>query len=334
MTDSEPQTFELGNLPLRKPVLLRKAVPHLPGEAMTRLSGEGQPVDAQRALEAAVAAGVVGSARAKVPGVGIQTFVEGESLSTGFEEFVKRVLSGELPRPAAPTPPRLGRRMRRLAREALGIPTVLRLAERLCVRHEHFVRLAMKSPFAPVQIESEICGLLELVAVRQPRRILEIGTARGGTLYLLSRATHPEALLVSVDISERNYRADLLRSFARDRQRIELLVGDSTAESTRAESRRLFPDGVDLLFLDGDHSYEGISRDFELYWRLVQPGGMIVFHDIVEDNRTRHGIDTGGWTGGVPRFWAEVKQRHRYREFVRDWAQDGLGIGVIFVAGP
>jgi len=37
---------------------------------------------------------------------------------------------------------------------------------------------------------------------------------------------------------------------------------------------------VDLLFIDGDHSYEGCRLDFEMYRDLVAPDGLIVFHDI------------------------------------------------------
>jgi predicted O-methyltransferase YrrM len=194
----------------------------------------------------------------------------------------------------------------------------------------HFVKLAAHSPFAPVQVESEICGLLELVAEHRPRHVLEIGTARGGTLYLLSKMVHPEALMVTVDIQPR-YQSELLRSFARGKTTVELLAGNSSEAALHERIRGLFPQGLDLLFLDGDHSYEGVSRDFALYRPLVRAGGMIVFHDIVEDNRTRYGVDTGGWTGGVPRFWAEVKQGKAHRELVQDWAQDGCGIGVLFV---
>lgn len=329
MTESQNQIFDLRSLPLRRPVLMRKAAQLLPKGAAGRLFGAGSEDDSASAVAAAVAAGAVRFARAHVPAKGVRTFVDGESFANEFESFLARVRGGELPPPRRPRPdPRS--HVRRLARQALGSPPVLRLVERLCSRPEHFVKLAARSPFAPNQIPSEICGLLALVAERRPRRVLEIGTAHGGTLYLLSKVVDPNALMVTIDNCP-VYRAELLRSFARGGRSIELVVGDSTLPATLERIRGFFPDGVDLLFLDGDHSSEGISRDFDLYSPLVRPGGMIVFHDIVEDNRTRYGVDTGGWTGGVPRFWAKIKQRHPHREFVRDWAQDGLGIGVLLL---
>jgi len=55
---------------------------------------------------------------------------------------------------------------------------------------------------------------------------------------------------------------------------------------------------IDLLFIDGDHSYEGVKTDFELYSKLLTVNGIIVIHDtdddyeetliISEDNKKNH----------------------------------------------
>jgi len=36
---------------------------------------------------------------------------------------------------------------------------------------------------------------------------------------------------------------------------------------------------IDVLFIDGDHSYEGVKLDFELYSKLMSPKGIILIHD-------------------------------------------------------
>lgn len=36
---------------------------------------------------------------------------------------------------------------------------------------------------------------------------------------------------------------------------------------------------IDVLFIDGDHSYEGIKKDFELYSNILSDNGVIVIHD-------------------------------------------------------
>jgi hypothetical protein len=40
---------------------------------------------------------------------------------------------------------------------------------------------------------------------------------------------------------------------------------------------------IDFLFIDGDHSYEGVSNDFNLYKNIISNGGMIAIHDTDPD---------------------------------------------------
>jgi predicted O-methyltransferase YrrM len=86
---------------------------------------------------------------------------------------------------------------------------------------------------------------------------------------------------------------------------------------------------LDFLFVDGDHSYEGVWQDFRDYAPLVREGGLIAFHDIMPDFKTRYGIDTPAWTGGVYRFWAEIREQWSAISIVDKEDQDGFGIGVI-----
>ncbi len=39
---------------------------------------------------------------------------------------------------------------------------------------------------------------------------------------------------------------------------------------------------IDFLFIDGDHSYEGVKKDFELYSTILSDNGIIVIHDTDE----------------------------------------------------
>jgi len=59
---------------------------------------------------------------------------------------------------------------------------------------------------------------------------------------------------------------------------------------------------IRLLFIDGDHSYEGVARDFIAWERHVVPGGVVALHDV------------GVWDG-VTNFYAmNLKRNKRYRE--------------------
>lgn len=39
------------------------------------------------------------------------------------------------------------------------------------------------------------------------------------------------------------------------------------------------PSSLDFIFIDGDHSFEGVSKDFELYSKILSPHGIIALHD-------------------------------------------------------
>ena len=190
------------------------------------------------------------------------------------------------------------------------------------------------------QKKTEIVDLLRLVGRSKAERILEIGTASGGTLFMLTAVAPPGATIVSVDLPGGRlggessavrhryprWRARLYRGFAHDGKLLHVLRADSQQRSTVDSVSRVIPGGqLDFLFIDGDHSYGGVSRDFELYAPLVRRGGLVAFHDIVPGGPGKQGDP-----GSVPVFWKELRESHRVEaEFVEDWEWGSCGIGVI-----
>jgi len=182
-----------------------------------------------------------------------------------------------------------------------------------------------------VQLRAEALRLLRLIEGLRPRAVLEIGTLHGGSLLLWARAAAPNATLISVDLPP--WEADDPAEYAKrsaiervgsGRQRVQTVRGDSHDPSVRQQARQLLKGtAVDVLFLDGDHSYDGVARDFRDYVDLVRPGGMVALHDIHPHSR--------GWGGDVPRFWKEIRERHRHIEIIADPHQDGYGIGVLWM---
>jgi predicted O-methyltransferase YrrM len=79
-------------------------------------------------------------------------------------------------------------------------------------------------------------------------------------------------------------------------------------------------DEVDFMFIDGDHTYEGVKKDWELYSPMVRKGGVIAFHDIIE---ARPHI-------GVGRLFEELKEEHGHEALISDPSQDCCGIGIIW----
>lgn len=187
--------------------------------------------------------------------------------------------------------------------------------------------------FPSHQIQGEILGFLEFARTTVPATVLEIGTASGGTQFLFGAVLPEVTLKIGVDLFVQNTR--LLRTFVRPGCRQVFLDGSSYAPETIARVREtLAGRPIDVLFIDGDHTYAGVKADLEAYAPLVRPGGLIAMHDIVPDFRTRYGRDTGRWAGDVPQYWREVREGYAEKwEFIADPEQDGLGIGVVRAPG-
>ncbi len=180
----------------------------------------------------------------------------------------------------------------------------------------------------PWQIRSEIAQLLARLEHRRPATVLEIGTAQGGTLFLLTRVASDDAHLISVDLpggrfgeGYPSFRARLYRAFARPRQRLDLIRADSHRPETVEQVRHILRGKpLDFLLIDGDHTLDGIRADFANYARLVADDGLIAIHDIVPGSPD---------VGDVPRFWRELKESRETEELVEDWSQGHCGIGLL-----
>lgn len=183
--------------------------------------------------------------------------------------------------------------------------------------------------FRREQKRSEILQLLELVHERQQKTVLEIGTATGATLFLFARNAHPKAHIISIDLPGGKFgggypewKWQLYKSLTLLEQKIRLIRDDSHDSIMW----RGISFGIDFLFIDGDHSYEGVKQDFEMYSPLVRKGGIIAIHDIVP-------IIPGSKEEGceVSRFWNEIKTKNKTQEIVEDWNQGSCGIGILYV---
>jgi predicted O-methyltransferase YrrM len=215
---------------------------------------------------------------------------------------------------------------------ALDQARALRQASEDRTALDDLVDLVFRYPgVAPNQNRGEILGLVRRVRELRPTRVCEIGSALGGTLFLLSRAADPSAALLSIDPDNRPERREVFRLLVGEAQELTCLEADSHAQATLDRCVSWIGTGrLDFLFIDGDHALDGVRRDWEMYGPLVRSGGLVAFHDIVPDFLARYGVETGTRTGGVPEFWARLKERHPGAvEIVDHRLQDGRGIGLI-----
>lgn len=112
------------------------------------------------------------------------------------------------------------------------------------------------------------------------RRLVEIGVMHGATTALLRTVMDPSGLLVGVDphpagrlgVSfERSIALTAVRR--RPGGRVELL------RRTSAEALDGWAAPIDFLFIDGDHSWQGIATDWAGWTPFVEPGGIVALHD-------------------------------------------------------
>ena len=91
-------------------------------------------------------------------------------------------------------------------------------------------------------------------------------------------------LVIGMDLFVRN--RPRLRAFAHPCVDLRLFRGDSSSDDVQSAIRAtLNGRQIDLLFIDGDHTFAGALADCRFYSQFVAPRGLIAFHDIVPSFR-------------------------------------------------
>jgi len=166
------------------------------------------------------------------------------------------------------------------------------------------------------QNEHEFAWLLE--QMNGAKSILEVGSCYGQALYNFAKAMPKGAKIRSIDLGRNDIlhwpnAGDVLNS------RVESLKNEGyDADVLFADSRS--PEAInwakgnapyDLVFIDGDHTYEGVKADWEHYGSM---GKIVAFHDIGNPHEA-----------GVGKLWGELKSAYKTKENIRGW----MGIGIV-----
>ena len=115
------------------------------------------------------------------------------------------------------------------------------------------------------------------------KRLAEIGVWHGVTTCLLRTAMAPDGVLFAVDPyapGRLGFSAHQVIAKSEVRRiRNGRVVWLRTTGVAAAKDRRVADLGVDYVFIDGDHSFDGLRGDWENWSPLVLPGGIICLHD-------------------------------------------------------
>ena len=164
-----------------------------------------------------------------------------------------------------------------------------------------------------------------LVDVFRPATIVELGTHNGVSYSALCQAVK------SLGLPARCYAVDTWKGDEHAGFYSEEVYGDLAAfhgqhygafsrlvRSTFDEALPHFEDqSIDLLHIDGLHTYEAVRHDFDSWLPKLSPAGIVIFHDTnVRENNF-----------GVFRLWSEIASGHLHFNFLHGHGLGVLGLG-------
>lgn len=172
----------------------------------------------------------------------------------------------------------------------------------------------------------ELGSFVTLLRNSMVKSYLEIGAREGDTFHYIMTSLPPGSRGVAMDLpggkwGKATTRPKLERAVAdlvRRGYRASCYFGNSTSEASRSTLRLRGP--YDALLIDGDHTYEGVSKDWEIYGSWAR---IVAFHDIVGEGQVEKKI---GAPVEVPQLWNEIKQGRDYFEYVDDGSKMGIGV--------
>lgn len=165
-------------------------------------------------------------------------------------------------------------------------------------------------------------GLIHYVLIRniKPKRVLCVGSRKGFIPAICSLACKDNKM-GSVDFVDPGYGENHPKSWSgigfwkkvSSKKHFAFLNLSSSVPSyisTYVMTSRKFAEKFpkrkyQYIYIDGDHSYEGVTTDYKLFWPRLEKNGFMVFHDVVVK-------EWGGLKGfGIWKFWRELKNKSK-----------------------
>ena len=165
----------------------------------------------------------------------------------------------------------------------------------------------------PRAMQSYVLMLYEFIYELKPNKVLEIGVQNGQSTktILMALEKAKAGKLVSIDHKRRETILDA--EYSDLKPRWIFIKGDSHAQETIDAAKNALiteEEKYDMLFIDGDHKMPGVQLDWENYYPMVKPGGIIMLHDITNRNED------------VSQLW----ERIGLEKFGLDWGRAANGV--------
>lgn len=117
--------------------------------------------------------------------------------------------------------------------------------------------------------------LAAMIQMCKYKAVLEVGVFEGETAQWMIQALPHGGQYLGIDIVD--YRTERTHaSMQEGGKAIDFVLGSSAKELTKLPKKHF-----DLIFVDGDHSWDAILPEFKLVEMLVADGGVIVYHDTI-----------------------------------------------------
>lgn len=150
--------------------------------------------------------------------------------------------------------------------------------------------------------------------------VLEIGTRWGvSTTCFLAGVQDNGGFVYSIDINPQ------CASLFPNHPQWTFVLGDSVKDTD--DILKHIPLHLDVLFIDGDHSYESVLSDLRTYGSLVKKGGLMLVHDVNPDGITKD-LEAKGWVPepGAKRAFEEYTSENDFQSVTILSGRAGLGV--------
>jgi hypothetical protein len=183
----------------------------------------------------------------------------------------------------------------------------------------------LPTKLVPSTWNGHIPFLFVLFKLIQPQTYVELGVHTGGSFIAACTAARAFGLLTNVTGID-TWKGDPHAGFFDDGDKIYRELKNYTdgmfenaklMRASFAEARRSFKnDSIDILHIDGYHTFEAVYDDFSTWFPTLKSTGIILFHDICVYERNF----------GVHRLWAELRSKFETVEF-----RHSFGLGILFL---